>query len=255
MSAARASKKSTTTKKSTAAAKTAAKRATAKQAAPKKASPKKASAKGKSPTKAAAKKATRKQTAGTTKKSAAKKKAVAKKSVAKKSVTKKAAAKKSAPAAKAKKTEKETSTTVPAKGKAATKAAPAPKPKKLPKHLTDKDWLNAQRKLLRAERLKYTHSAETLAAGAQALMDDRDPGDVQFDEESGEGDTLAVERDRDLALSGLAREKVDEIDAALERLAKNTYGQCISGDDFIPKDRLEALPMAAKCVQHQTSMF
>lgn len=128
---------------------------------------------------------------------------------------------------------------------------------KLPAFLTDKTWLQQQHEVLISERATYTHNAEALVAEAQALMDDRDPGDVQFDEESGEGDTLAVERDRDLALSAKAREKIDEIDAALARLEKNKYGFCVSGDegDYIPQDRLEALPMAAKCVQHQTAMF
>lgn len=137
-----------------------------------------------------------------------------------------------------------------------TKKAVAPKVK-LPAFLTDEKWLKQQHDELVSERATYTLNAESLAAEAAALMADRDPGDVQFDEESGEGDTLAVERDRDLALSAKAREKVDEIDAALERLQKGKYGMCVSGDagDFIPQERLEALPMAAKCVQHQTAMF
>ena len=67
-------------------------------------------------------------------------------------------------------------------------------------------------------------SADRLAAEAAALMADREPGDVQFDEESGEGDTIAVERDRDLALSAAARQSVAEIDAALQRLDNGTYG-------------------------------
>ena len=124
---------------------------------------------------------------------------------------------------------------------------------KIPAWLKDAKWLKKQREALIAERLSYTHSADALAAEAAALMADREPGDVQFDEESGEGDTLAVERDRDLALS--ARARVDEIDAALARMDAGTYGICVSGEDIIPKERLEALPMAAKCVMHQTAMF
>ena len=49
-------------------------------------------------------------------------------------------------------------------------------------------------------------------------------GDVQFDDESGEGDTMVVERERDLALSAQARQTVADIDAALERIADGTYG-------------------------------
>lgn len=202
------------------------------------------------------------------KKKTATKKASASKSTAKKAAPKKASGKKAAAkknkattstASKAEKTatKKSPAKSAPAKTNAAKKAPAAKKAStpKLPKFLTDKKWLKAQREALTEERLKYTHSAEALAAEAASLMADREPGDVQFDEESGEGDTLAVERDRDLALSAKAREKVDEIDAALARLDAGTYGMCISGDDIIPKERLEALPMAAKCVTHQTAMF
>ncbi len=109
--------------------------------------------------------------------------------------------------------------------------------------------------MLLEERANYTSSAERLAADAAALMADREPGDVQFDEESGEGDTIAVERDRDLALSAAARQSVADIDAALERLDNNTYGICVAGGDVIPQERLEAIPEASVCVQHKTSMF
>ncbi len=123
------------------------------------------------------------------------------------------------------------------------------------KYLHDAKWLAKQRERLLEERANYTSSADRLAAEAAALMADREPGDVQFDEESGEGDTIAVERDRDLALSAAARQSVADIDAALERLDNNTYGLCLAGDDIIPKERLEAIPEASVCVTHKTSMF
>lgn len=175
------------------------------------------------------------------------KKAAAKKTAAKKSPAKKAAAKK-APA------KKTAAKKAPAKKATASPSPPKVK-KKLPKFLTDKKWLAQQKASLLEERTSYTHSAAALAAEAASLMADREPGDVQFDEESGEGDTLAVERDRDLALSAKAREKVDEIDEALKRLDQGTYGICVTSGEVIPKERLEALPMAAKTVAAQTAMF
>lgn len=240
MSAARASKKSTATNSSKAANKAAPKKAAAKKSASKKATAKKAAAK-----KASAKKAAAKKTP-------AKKKAVKATSTTKKAAETKAAATETAaskPAAKS-----ESAKAAPAK---AAKAAPAKKvAPKLPKFLTDPAWLKGQRELLLQERGKYIQNAEALAAEAHSLMADREPGDVQFDEESGEGDTLAVERDRDLALSAKAREKVDAINNSLARIDAGTYGVCLSGEgDIIPKDRLEFIPEAAKCVQHQTSMF
>jgi DnaK suppressor protein len=110
-------------------------------------------------------------------------------------------------------------------------------------------FLEGQLKLLEEERATYLHQAETLQAEADSLTEDREPGDVQFDEESGEGDTLAVERERDLALSAQARAAIEEIDRAIEKIYDGSYGQCESCGTAIPKERLKALPYAALCVK------
>jgi DnaK suppressor protein len=111
-----------------------------------------------------------------------------------------------------------------------------------------KKFLEAQRRALEAERATYLHQAESLQAEADSLTQDREPGDVQFDEESGEGDTLAVERERDLTLSAQARDAVEQIDLALAKMDAGTYGLCESCGSTIPEERLEALPHAALCV-------
>ena len=54
-----------------------------------------------------------------------------------------------------------------------------------------------------------------MRAEADSLALEREPGDVQFDEESGEGGTVTVDRERNLALSGQATLAVEEIDDAL----------------------------------------
>ena len=163
-------------------------------------------------------------------KKAAKKAAPAKK----KASTAKKAAKKAAPAKKKASTAK----------KAAKKAAPAKK------RSGALDPFHAEmREALLEERATYTTQAEILQAEAEQLAAEREPGDVQFDEESGEGDSLAVERERDLALSAQARAAVEEIDAALERIEDGTYGVCAQCGKNIPKERLRALPQAALCVQ------
>ena len=110
-------------------------------------------------------------------------------------------------------------------------------------------FLLGQQTALQEERLTYVHQADSLQAEADQLAAEREPGDVQFDEESGEGDTLAVERERDLALSFQARAAVDEIDAALVKLLEGTYGVCEQCGANIPKERLRAIPYAALCVQ------
>jgi RNA polymerase-binding transcription factor DksA len=225
-----------------------AKKAPVKKAAP--ASKKAAPAKKKA---APAKKATpaAKKAAPTKKGAPAAKKAPVKKAVpaASKSTATKAApaAKKEAPAKKA----------APAKAEAhvAKKAAPAkptppPKPVKLVSPY-DAKFLDAQRELLLEERARYTRQADRLASEAAALVEDMEPGDVQFDEESGEGDTIVVERERDLAMSAQALQAVADIDAALGRIADGVYGLSIISGQPIPKERLRAIPWAAERVEEK----
>jgi DnaK suppressor protein len=109
-------------------------------------------------------------------------------------------------------------------------------------------FFSQQRELLVSERETYVLQADALKAEAQALAEDMEPGDIQFDEESGEGGTMAVERERDLTLSAQARAAVDEIDRALRKIEIGSYGICEKCETPIPKARLKALPYAALCV-------
>src|SRR5207248_11472012 len=111
-----------------------------------------------------------------------------------------------------------------------------------------KKFLQEQRALLMAERQTYTQQAESLKAEAEQLAEDMEPGDIQFDEESGEGGTMNVERERDLALSAQAQAAVEEIDRALAKIGAGTYGICEQCKQPIPRARLKALPYAALCV-------
>jgi DnaK suppressor protein len=109
-------------------------------------------------------------------------------------------------------------------------------------------FLNHQRVLLMAERNNYTRQAEELRAQAEALALEHEPGDVQFDEEGGEGGTANVDRELDLHLSAQAHAAIEEIDAALVKISEGTYGYCESCGNPVPKARLEALPHARLCV-------
>ncbi len=109
-------------------------------------------------------------------------------------------------------------------------------------------FLAGQRAALVAERSAHAEQAESLRMDAQQLAEDVEPGDTQFDEESGEGDTLNVERERNMALSAQARAAVDEIDLALARMGAGTYGICQRCNAAIPKARLKAVPSASMCV-------
>ncbi|HZI38707.1 MAG TPA: TraR/DksA C4-type zinc finger protein [Acidimicrobiia bacterium] len=129
------------------------------------------------------------------------------------------------------------------------KAAPAAVVDKVETANFPPKTLEKLRRLLEEERETYVRQARDLAAEAEALASEREPGDTQFDEESGEGDTLNVERERDLALSASATQAVEEIDRALRRMDAGSYGICERCGKKIAVARLEALPFAALCIE------
>ena len=225
--------------------------------------PAKKSAAKKAPAKKAAVKAPAKKVvkkAAPAKKAPAKKAAPAKKTPAKKAPAKKAPAKKVVKKAPAKKVVKKAA---PVK-KAEVAPVVAPRPNRLPaipkepkkiKYPFDAKFLDAQRLHLLEERRRLVHDAETLTAEANSLAELREPGDVQFDEESGEGDTLAVERERDLALSAQFLDQVDEIDRAMAKIGQGTYGICEISGLAIPKERLRAIPWCRERVEYKVGNF
>ena len=221
-------KATTATKKATPSAKKTAPAAPKKAAAP--------AAKKAAPAKKAA-------TAPKKKAPAAKKTAPAKKSAAPaKKSTEKAVAKKVAPASGA---------AAPPPARTTFTPKPKPPPPVRPKtgpYAKDVKFLEEVRELLLADRAIYQEQATSLRAEADSLALEREPGDVQFDEESGEGGTVTVDRERNLALSGQAVLAVEEIDDALKRIADKTYGYCERCFQPIPKPRLRALPYARLCV-------
>jgi RNA polymerase-binding transcription factor DksA len=232
--------KATTTKKSTPAAK---KPTPVKKAAPAK---KAAATKKPAPLKKAvpAKKAAAAKKPAPVKKAVPAKAATVKAAPAKKAIPAKAASataaaiKKSAPPPLKKAVRKPTTVICPLSGFEVKPEKPNLSPRVLERLET----------MLREERARHVAQADTMQAEAELLAAEREGGDTQFDEESGEGDTINIERERDLLLSASANQIVDEIDRALERIAAKTYGVCVPAGRRISIERLDALPYAETCV-------
>jgi RNA polymerase-binding transcription factor DksA len=212
------------------------------------------------------------------------KKAVPAKKVVKKAVPAKKVVKKAAPAKKVVKKAVPAKKVVPAKVVPAKKAAPVkvvapapvvaapapapakkvakkPEPPKRPVIVKgpsedgvtsskdfDLKFLFAQREALQTERIKLVGQANRLENEANAMIADAEMGDVKFDDEGGEGDTMVVEREQDLVLSAAARQTVEEIDAALVRMKTGEYGYSVVSVLPIPKERLRAIPWATELV-------
>ena len=70
------------------------------------------------------------------------------------------------------------------------------------------------------------------------------------DEHDPEGQTIAYERSQLAAITAQTRDRLDEVEAALERVSDGTYGRCEVCGEPIPLARLEARPAARTCVRH-----
>lgn len=130
----------------------------------------------------------------------------------------------------------------------ATVRLPAPKHVVGDGYSKDEPFLAKQRAALEAERATYIEQAASLRAEAESLVEEMEPGDIQFDDESGEGGTVTVDRERDLALSAQALAAVEEIDHTLGKIRSRTYGICENCGRLISKARLEALPYVRLCI-------
>lgn len=73
------------------------------------------------------------------------------------------------------------------------------------------------------------------------------------DEHDPEGATIAFERSQIGSLVKQVRGHLEEIDAALGRLAAGTYGVCEACGAPIGDGRLEALPAARTCIRCATA--
>ncbi|MER6316445.1 TraR/DksA C4-type zinc finger protein [Streptomyces sp. NPDC001581] len=92
---------------------------------------------------------------------------------------------------------------------------------------------------LRAAALSRDFDAIVAANALVAVDDEHDP----------EGGSTAFERSHVSTLLARAREHLEELDRALERLAQAQYGQCEVCGGMIPPERLEIRPAATTCVR------
>ncbi len=112
-----------------------------------------------------------------------------------------------------------------------------------PDWLTPK-WLGGQRAKLEAQRDRLRGSIERDAnlLGTTGTPDPREPGDI------------AQEDREDIEVTGsmdVAQASFRDVDAALRRLDEHTYGRCAGCGGWIPRERLEAIPWAARCIPCQ----
>ncbi len=66
--------------------------------------------------------------------------------------------------------------------------------------------------------------------------------------------TDSFDLETSLNIAGYESEQLLEIDDALDRIKRGTYGICEGSGKPIPKKRLEAFPAARFCIEHQEQL-
>ena len=101
--------------------------------------------------------------------------------------------------------------------------------------------------LLAADREETLHRLRQLAGDFDELVA-ATLSSNDDDEHDPEGSTLAFERSQVDALVQQAKHHLDEVEAAVARIADGTYGVCESCGELIPPERLDARPVARTCI-------
>jgi len=108
------------------------------------------------------------------------------------------------------------------------------------------------RELLEEERARRLELLPALRADIAAANSARQDSNVD-DEHDPEGATIAFELSQASALLKQSSAGLDQIDAALARLAVGTYGFCAVCGQSIAEGRLEARPWTPFCILHASS--
>jgi len=99
---------------------------------------------------------------------------------------------------------------------------------------------------LEQERVSLRNDIAALAADNQAPQDDAGIGNHIADDA-----TEVFVRERDMALRSNSQDRLEQIDAAIERIDTGRYGICARCGKEIAPERLEALPYAIYCITCQ----
>jgi RNA polymerase-binding protein DksA len=118
---------------------------------------------------------------------------------------------------------------------------------------TEKPWtakeLREIREELDSERARAMADLEIAEHDLQGLM--RDAGEGAGDDQADAGASI-FGREYEMSLVANSRDKLDQVEHALERLANGTYGVCESCGNPIGKLRLQAAPRATLCMACKT---
>jgi DnaK suppressor protein len=106
---------------------------------------------------------------------------------------------------------------------------------------------------LEAERERLTQTLADLEEQSDAQKESLQELSV-YDQHPGDIGTETFEMEKDASIIESVRASLEDVEAAMSSLDNGTYGQCRRCGEPIGDDRLEALPAARYCVEHQVEV-
>jgi DnaK suppressor protein len=96
--------------------------------------------------------------------------------------------------------------------------------------------------------------AEEIAARREQLKPrsaDLDPELADYDQHPADEGTETHEQELDETTDMMLAAEAENVELALKRLPQGEYGRCIDCGKEIPRERLEAIPEAVRCIEDQ----
>lgn len=102
----------------------------------------------------------------------------------------------------------------------------------------------------------YKRKLEAEERSLMSSLGDADAGVRELSEGATVGDwsdasVIDEEKDRDFATSESDTATLEQVRAALERIAAGTFGKCLVDGGPIEEQRLQAMPWASYCLKHE----
>jgi RNA polymerase-binding protein DksA len=110
------------------------------------------------------------------------------------------------------------------------------------------------KKALLQERQRVQAALDNLHDDHPGSMSEETGEDAVYDNHLADTATETYDRELDYTLGENSEHVLGEIDAALERIAHDTYGTCTRCGKEIPAERLEARPWATLCIDCQRQL-
>jgi DnaK suppressor protein len=113
--------------------------------------------------------------------------------------------------------------------------------------LSEFDTQQVEKRLREREQEIATRREQLRRSGENML--DSEPAD--YDQHPADEGTETHEQQLDETTDFILASEADNVETALERLAKGDYGKCVDCGKEIPRARLEAIPEAVRCIEDQ----